>query len=110
MKKVFAILLVSVFAFAMVACGDDDDGSSIDNVAACQDAEDAITALECYDDTYPVDMSCDSWGETTCDMVDYWTCYGEIFTCEGDVFTTDTDKATECGEILTELADTCGAE
>ncbi|MCK9460966.1 MAG: hypothetical protein M0R80_15125 [Proteobacteria bacterium] len=38
MKKVFAILLVSVFAFAMVACGDDDDAGG----GPCDDYADMV--------------------------------------------------------------------
>jgi hypothetical protein len=45
MKKVFALLLVSVFAFGMVGCGDDDDsaGCTTEGAQACADAYTACT-------------------------------------------------------------------
>jgi hypothetical protein len=39
MKKVFALLLVSVFAFAFVACGDDDSGGPCDELADAVQAD-----------------------------------------------------------------------
>ena len=90
MKKVFAILLVSVFAFAMVACGDDDDGASFDNVTACQDLEDTINGLECYAG-YEVDMTCDTYEDYTCDVADYFNCTADCYGCDGDVPTFDSD-------------------
>jgi len=86
MKKVFAILLVSVFAFAMVACGDDDGGSSVDNVAACQDLEETLNGLACAEG-YDWALSCDGYDGTTCDYADYFQCLEDNTTC------TDTDPS-----------------
>jgi hypothetical protein len=108
MKKVFAILLVSVFAFAMVACGDDDDGgSALDNVAACQEAEDALNELTCL--TVDFNFSCDSYDGTTCDYAEYFNCLADLYTCEGDpeVLTYDADQLQECADLSEEIAGSC---
>jgi hypothetical protein len=39
MKKVFILTIVALFAFGMVACGDDDDGGG-----ACDDLANAVQA------------------------------------------------------------------
>ena len=80
MKKVFALLLVSVFAFGMVGCGDDDAANPCQGcadtycscVTACGDAADltcltncGTTAAQCL-----VDNSCttsDAGAEFTCE-------------------------------------------
>jgi hypothetical protein len=107
MKKVFAILLVSVFAFAMVACGDDDGGSSIDNVAACQNLQDTLNELECI--TADFDYGCDAYDGTTCDYAEYFNCLADVYTCEGDpsVLTYDADVLQECTDIGTEIGGSC---
>lgn len=106
MKKVFAILLVSVFAFAMVACGDDDDGgSSVDNVAACQELEDTMNELECL--TVDFDYSCDSYDGTTCDYAEYFNCLSDIYSCNGSVLEYDADALQECTDIGSDIAETC---
>ena len=108
MKKVFALLLVSVFAFAMVACGDDDGGgSTLDNVAACEEMQDAHNELTCI--TVDFDYSCDSYDGTTCDYAEYFTCMADLYTCEGDpeVLTYDADALTECSDLATEIAGSC---
>ena len=107
MKKVFAILLVSVFAFAMVACGDDDDGSSVDNVTACQEMEDSMNELECL--TVDFNYSCDSYDGVTCDYAEYFNCLADLYTCEGDpaVLTWDQAQLDECTAAYNELVDSC---
>ena len=94
MKKVFAILLVSVFAFAMVACGDDDDGA-VDNVGACQSLEDTINGLACYEGA-EVDMTCDIYEDAACDISDYFACVEDCYGCDGDIPTFDMDTYATC--------------
>jgi hypothetical protein len=82
MKKVFAIVLVSVFAFAMVACGDDDSGSSVDNVAACNDLVDTLNGLDCasgYD--WGIDCNLYSADSYPCDIAEYFNCLSDATTC-----------------------------
>jgi hypothetical protein len=74
MKKVFALLLVSVFAFGMVGCGDDDDaGCTTEAATACSDAYTAcatdagvdLDAANACLDTYCTcltDLGCDMTG------------------------------------------------
>ncbi|HUT78024.1 MAG TPA: hypothetical protein VM285_10080 [Polyangia bacterium] len=108
MKKVLFVMLASMFVFGaltLAACGDDDD-DAIDNVAACQELEDSMNALECL--AVDFDYSCDAYSEyTACDYAEYFDCLADVYSCDGDTLVTDMDKLTECGDIATDIAGTC---
>lgn len=108
MKTIIAVLLACVFVVGFVGCSD-DGGSSVDNVASCKEAAKKIGAISCG----TVDMTtfekaltdtCDNYKQTTCDIADFWKCYGDCYTCK-DVAGTKTIDATKCTDC-TKLA-TC---
>jgi hypothetical protein len=80
MKKVFALLLVSVFAIAMVGCGDDDGGATCDETSvqgcyddytACTEGLDATASTYLDDLQACVDDYCTCLEDIGCDMSGY---------------------------------------
>jgi hypothetical protein len=73
----------------------DDDGGTVDNVAAC---EDFITAFEC--DAYDLSMylMCDIYSNTTCDVSHYFDCLADEVTCDTTGFS---NAANTCASLAT---------
>jgi hypothetical protein len=71
-------------------CGGNNQ-TDYDNVAACQDAEDAINGLDCMSD-YPLDLGCDDYAGLPCDYTGYFDCLSGCYSCDATspVFDTDT--------------------
>jgi hypothetical protein len=109
MKKAMFLMLASLFVFgalSLAACGDDDDDDSFDNVASCQNAEDAMNELECLAAEF--DFSCDAYSNyTACDYSEYFDCIAEVYSCDGDVLDVDMDKLDECTAAAEEIQGTC---
>ena len=76
--------------------GNGEEGGAVDNVAAC---EDLLDALECGEVDLTQTVSCDMYANTTCDLVDYFTCLEDNFTCTDGVF--DPTGWTMCAELAT---------
>ncbi len=102
MKKLLSVLFVCVFALCLVvACGDDDEGGGgTDNVAACKAAATKIGELKCGTTDMTVyekalKDTCDNYGSTTCDISDFWDCYGSCYKCK-DMSGTKVIDATAC--------------
>jgi hypothetical protein len=80
--------LISLAVVGLVACG----GAAKKNVAAC---EDFIASLDCgafdFSSIYPDGFCEDTYGETTCDISEYFTCLTDGATCENDIWSAPTD-------------------
>ena len=79
MKKVIALVLIAMFAFVAIGCGDDDEGGGCneDNVQACFDDYTTCTeGLDPMGDTYMDDLDaclddyCNCLEATGCDIPD----------------------------------------
>jgi hypothetical protein len=68
----------------MVGCGDDDDDGAVDNVAACENLMETLNGLECVADDYDWGWDCEIYGDTTCDISEYFDCLADGYTCTDD--------------------------
>ncbi|HUT78025.1 MAG TPA: hypothetical protein VM285_10085 [Polyangia bacterium] len=87
---------------------DEDDldcggGGGYDNVGACQDLEDTINGLSCWEGE-DVDMMCDNYADyDTCDYTDYFNCTADCYSCDGDILDFDSDYyADVCVDLAAE--------
>jgi hypothetical protein len=96
MKKVLALLLVSVFAVAMIGCGDDDGGGAADNVGAC---EDWLAAMDCGTTDFSSLVDCNAYANTTCDISDYFQCLTDGTTCDEATGVVDMTGWADCADL-----------
>jgi len=69
---------------------DGNDQTDQDNVAACQEVQDAVNGLDCMSG-YPMDLSCETYGACPSDITDYFECVEGCYGCSGDSPTFDVD-------------------
>ncbi len=79
MKKILSVLFVCLFSFGMLACGDDDGGSSADNKAAC---EKWVKTISCGTFDATKSISCSAYSSTACDISGYFDCLTNEFKCK----------------------------
>jgi hypothetical protein len=100
-----AILMTCVFFIACDLFIDEKSGNDFDNVAACQDLEDSMNALDCV--TTDFDYSCDSFDGNTCNYTEYFSCLADMYHCDGDLLDYDSDKMQECTDLVNEIGANC---
>ncbi len=81
MRKVLAIL---VFA---AGCG------GVDNVTAC---EDWLAAVSCGEYDFSTSVDCSVYGETECDIADYFTCLTDNTVCDEETGVPDMSGWGSC--------------
>ena len=62
-----------------IGCSDDDGGSSIDNVKACNDW---LESISCGSTDFSTMVDCSVYDGYNCDVADYFTCLTENTTCD----------------------------
>lgn len=73
-------------SFGLVACGEssgesesaEEDADALDNVGACKEW---VAAVDCGTFDAEGTIPCDSFGNLTCDIGDYFDCLADNFTC-----------------------------
>jgi hypothetical protein len=94
MKK---LTLACVWALGLVAGGLSGCGGP-DNVQAC---EDWIDTVSCGDTDFHQYVNCDIYGDTDCDIADYFDCLTDNTTCDETTGTADTSNWSTCATKAT---------
>lgn len=76
--------------------GDSADGSSVDNVAACEAFVDTVS---CGDVDLSQFLDCDIYADTVCDIADYFDCLSDNTSCTDGVF--DNSQWPSCADLAT---------
>lgn len=72
----------------------DDDGTSFDNVEACNALADK---LMCGGVDLAMFLDCEAYAADPCDRTEYFDCINDVLVCDGDVL--DSTRLPECATV-----------